>query len=84
MLIKVQLENFPKFSSSLEFMQKLANDRNVFVFPSECFYFPGFIRIILVPPEEILKETCDRILEFCSKYYMPFDGLLHYIEMNKK
>lgn len=84
MFFKVQLENFPQFKTTLEFMQKLANDENVFVFPSECFNFPGFIRIILTAPEKLLIDACDRIEHFCAKYYMPFDGLLHYIDINKK
>lgn len=84
MLTKVQLENFPQFKTTMEFMQKLANDENVFVLPSECFDFPGFFRIILTAPEEMLTEACDRIANFCAKYYMPFDGLLHYIEINKE
>jgi tyrosine aminotransferase len=69
-MIKIDLENFPKFSSCLEFMQHLAMEQSVFVFPGIYFNSPGFFRIVTTTPEDLLIEACERMKEFCGKYYV--------------
>ncbi|KAG5682904.1 hypothetical protein PVAND_012222 [Polypedilum vanderplanki] len=68
MLLKIELEKFPKISSSMEFMQLLIKEQNVYTFPSECFHFPGYLRLVLTIPTDVLLETCTRFEEFCNKY----------------
>jgi tyrosine aminotransferase len=68
MLIGIELERFPNISTSLQFMQLLANEQSVFVFPSECFNFPGFLRVVLTSRVEVLIEACDRLAKFCEKH----------------
>ncbi|KAG5684926.1 hypothetical protein PVAND_014134 [Polypedilum vanderplanki] len=69
MLIGIKLEKFPNINSSLEFMQRLANEQSVFTFPSEVFNFPGFLRFVLTSHDEALVEACERLSKFCEKYY---------------
>jgi tyrosine aminotransferase len=70
MMAKLQLENFPEFSSCLEFSEALIREQSVKLFPGvPCFTFPGFIRIVLTVPEEIIKEACERINEFCRNHF---------------
>lgn len=68
MAIKIELEKFDGINSSMEFMRLLADEQNVFTFPSECFYQAGFLRIVITVPQELLIEACERISEFCQKH----------------
>lgn len=69
MMVGIKLDKFPQFESSLSFMRHLAMEQSVFTLPSEVFYFPGYLRLVLTAPEEILVETCKRMREFCAKHY---------------
>lgn len=68
MMIGINHSKLEDIPTSLTFMRKLAMEQSVFVFPGEPFSYPGFFRIILTAPEEILVEFCGRIKEFCEKY----------------
>lgn len=70
MMIGIEHRHFPKLATCLEFMRNLAMEQSVFVVPGECFNFPGFFRIVLTASEEMLIEACERMSEFCSKYYL--------------
>jgi tyrosine aminotransferase len=66
-MIKIQLEKFPDFSSCREFTEGLIQEQSVLLFPgSPCFNFEGFFRIVLTVPEDLLVEACGRIKEFCE------------------
>jgi tyrosine aminotransferase len=69
MMIGIDHKHFPKLPTCLTFMRNLATEQSVFVFPGECFNFPGFFRIVLTTPKETLVEACKRMKEFCEKYY---------------
>lgn len=70
LMTKIELEKFPQIDSCLTFIQKLLNEQSVGVLPgSPCFNFPGFFRIVLTVPEELIIESCERIRTFCEKYY---------------
>lgn len=69
MMIKVDLERFPKFLSCLEFHEGLIREESVLLFPGfPSFNFPGFIRIVLTVPEEMTVEACERIQDFCQRH----------------
>lgn len=69
MMIKIELEKFPEFSSCLEFSQGLIREQSVLLFPGfPCFNYPGYFRIVLTVPEEMIVEACVRIKEFCAKH----------------
>jgi tyrosine aminotransferase len=69
MMVGIDLKKFPKLSSCMMFMEALAIDQNVFVFPSESFELSGSFRIVVTPPEDILVEACKRIKMFCKKHF---------------
>lgn len=69
MMVGIELDKFPEFDSSLSFMRHLATEQSVFCLPSEVFYFPGYLRLVLTAPEDILVETCVRMREFCEKHH---------------
>ncbi|CAH0558156.1 unnamed protein product [Brassicogethes aeneus] len=70
MVVEVQMNRFPKFTNGLDFVQKLMEEESVFLLPGDCFQIPGFMRIVLTVPENLLKEACSRICEFCNRNYV--------------
>lgn len=70
MMIRIDLKSFPEFSSCLDFTQGLIREQSVLTFPGyPCFEFPGFFRIVLTVPEDMIIESCFRIREFCNDHY---------------
>lgn len=68
MMVEIELEKyFPQFDSGLKFAEKLMEEESVFCLPGECFEIPGFMRIILTVPQDLMKEACQRIAEFCNR-----------------
>lgn len=70
MMIKIELDKFPNFNSSLEFFRALMYEQNVQTFPGEIFSFEGYLRIVLALPIELLVDGFERMKEFCEKYYV--------------
>lgn len=68
MMVKIELERFPQFRSGLEFMQRLMEEESVFCLPGECFGLPGFMRLVITIPSELIQEACTRMSEFCSRH----------------
>lgn len=69
MMIRIELDKFPKFSSCLDFTEALTKEQSVLTFPGfPCFNFPGFFRIVLTVPEDQLIEACGRIKSFCETF----------------
>lgn len=69
MMVEIDHKRFPRLPTCLTFMRRLAEEESVFVYPGEAFNFNGTFRIVLTTPEEMLKEACERIIEFCARYY---------------
>jgi tyrosine aminotransferase len=62
MMIGIDIDNFPEFSTELHFVQSLVKEQSVFCLPGSCFDYPNYMRIVLTVPEEMIVEACDRIL----------------------
>lgn len=69
MMIGINLEHFPEFSSCLEFTESLTVEQSVLAFPGPCFDFPGYFRFVLTVPEDVIIEACKRIQEFCFEHF---------------
>lgn len=69
MMIGIDLEKFPEFSSCLQFVENLASEQSVLAFPGSCFDFPGYFRFVLTVPEAKIIEACQRIQEFCYGHF---------------
>ncbi|KAL5022654.1 hypothetical protein ScPMuIL_001809 [Solemya velum] len=69
MMIKISLEKFPEFQDDQEMAEQLATEQNVYCMPGELFLLPGYLRITITLPEDKIIEACDRIKQFCAKYY---------------
>nr|XP_022914391.1 tyrosine aminotransferase [Onthophagus taurus] len=69
MMVKICLEHFPQFQTGLQFVRRLMEEESVFCLPGDCFELPGFMRLVITLPSELMLEAGDRIKAFCNKYY---------------
>lgn len=69
MMIGIDIDNFPEYTDDLHFVQELVAEQSVFCLPGACFDYPNYIRIVLTVPDEMVRESCSRIAEFCEKHY---------------
>lgn len=69
MLIGIDIEHFPELVDEMEFFEGLIREQSVFCLPGRCFDYPNYMRIVLSVPEHLIIESCQRIVEFCCKYY---------------
>ncbi|KAJ8954388.1 hypothetical protein NQ318_011061 [Aromia moschata] len=49
------------------FCESTVKDSKMLIY--NCFAIPGFMRIVLTIPEDLLREACVRIAEFCNRHY---------------
>lgn len=70
MMIGIEMERFPEFTSDVDFTEKLVTEQSVFCLPAKCFEYPNFFRVVLTVPQEKLDIACQRIQEFCSEHYV--------------
>lgn len=69
MLLGIQLDKFKDLKTSVAFMRRLAEEESILFFPSECFNYPNFLRVVLSTSEETIKEISKRITEFSKRHY---------------
>ena len=65
MMVKMDMERFPQFTSDLDFIEKLVSEESVYCLPGKCFNYPGYMRLVLTLPANLLEEALERINEFC-------------------
>lgn len=69
MMIRIDIDNFPEYTSEIPFVQDLVKEQSVFCLPGQCFDISNYFRIVLTVPEEMIREACYRMAEFCEKHY---------------
>ncbi|XP_044741744.1 tyrosine aminotransferase [Chrysoperla carnea] len=69
MMVGIEMNYFTDLLNGREFVEQLVAEQSVFCLPGECFNYPGYMRLVLTVPTELLKEACERINEFCTKHY---------------
>lgn len=70
MMVGVDLSHFPAFLSELQFLEQMVAEESVLCLPGSCFNYPGYVRIVLTVPEDKIAEACQRIEDFCHRYYV--------------
>jgi len=70
MLVEVELTKLRGISSTWEFCRRLLLKERVFCLPGDLFQAPGYIRIILCPRLDILKEALARIKGFVVSLHL--------------
>lgn len=65
-MMSIDTEMF-KLKDDVEFTNELIKSHSVGVLPGQCFEMKNFIRIVITPPKDKLREACSRIRDFCAK-----------------
>ncbi|CAG2120499.1 unnamed protein product, partial [Medioppia subpectinata] len=60
-MVRVVMEYFPEFESDLHLVEALVSEESVFCLPGKCFQYPGYVRIVLSVPTDMLKDALNRI-----------------------
>ncbi|KAK6632139.1 hypothetical protein RUM44_007169 [Polyplax serrata] len=69
LMIGIDMSYFPDIQNDHRFVELMVTEESVFCLPGKCFDYPNYVRITLSPPEEILREACERIALFCARHY---------------
>lgn len=68
-MIQININNLQEtIKDDAEFAKKLLEEENLFLLPGQCFNMPNFIRLVICPPEETIREAFQRFSLFCSRY----------------
>lgn len=69
MMVGIKMVDFPDFESELHFVTEMVAEESVFCLPGQCFNYPNYMRLVLTLPEDMLREACLRITQFCERHY---------------
>ena len=67
-MVKIEVEKFPTFTSDLHFVETLVAEESVFCLPGGCFEYPGYVRLVLSIGHDVLQDAIQRIEDFCARY----------------
>jgi tyrosine aminotransferase len=54
-----------------KFMQGLITEESVYCLPGSAFNLNNWFRLVLTYPEEVTREACERIAEYCNRHLRP-------------
>jgi tyrosine aminotransferase len=67
LMLEIQLAHF-RFKDELEFIENLVQEESVLCLPGQCFRCDKpFMRIVVSPPSDKLKEAFARLKSFCQR-----------------
>jgi tyrosine aminotransferase len=70
LMVRLNLARFPAFESELEFTRRLIAEESVYCLPGTAFHYPGAVRFVLTFPEEVTREACERLEQFCARHFV--------------
>jgi tyrosine aminotransferase len=73
-MVRIDMKYFPEFDSDLKFVENMVSEQSVFCLPGKCFEYPGYVRVVLSVPTELLEEALIRIELFCKQHYVRING----------
>lgn len=68
MMVGFEPKDFSDINDDIEFAKKLIEEENVFVLPGSIFKFKNYVRLVICPPQDKLKEACERIKQFVQRH----------------
>jgi tyrosine aminotransferase len=66
--VGIEISQFKDIKSDVEFAVKLIDEEVVVVLPGRVFQCPNYIRLVVCPPIDKLKEAVTRIEDFCRRH----------------
>ncbi|KAI9176084.1 hypothetical protein H9P43_006449 [Blastocladiella emersonii ATCC 22665] len=70
MMVGIDLAQFKDIDGDIAFTEMLMAEESVMALPARCFNFPNYVRLVICPAEEKLREACQRITEFCARHHV--------------
>lgn len=70
LMVRVKADVYRDIDDAVAFAGALLEEESVAVLPGECFFYPGFIRVVFCASIDILEEAWDRIDAFCHRRYI--------------
>ncbi|WVF65713.1 tyrosine aminotransferase [Kwoniella sp. CBS 6097] len=67
--VKIGPGAFPAFNDDVAFSTALYREEAIFVLPGVCFGAPGYIRLVLATPSDIMNEVISRIQAFSQRHF---------------
>lgn len=67
-MIRVNIEALEDIHDDAEFARKLLEEENLFILPGQCFNMANFVRLVICPPEETIREAFERFSIFCERH----------------
>lgn len=67
-MVRIEIDHLEGIIDDADFARKLLAEENLFLLPGQCFTMPNYVRLVICPPAEVLKEALDRMKAFCSKH----------------
>lgn len=69
LMVGLELERFPEFANEVDFFRTLVEEQSVMCIPASVFDYPGFVRLVLTLPPDVMREACARVRDFCAHHY---------------
>eukprot|EP01040_Poterioochromonas_malhamensis_P009236 gene9235-10025_t len=67
-MIKVDIAALEGIIDDADFARKLLEEENLFILPGQCFNMANFVRLVICPPEETIREAFERFSLFCDRH----------------
>lgn len=67
-MVRVELDRLQDVTDDADFARKLLAEENVVLLPGQCFSMAGFVRLVICPPPETIKDALKRMKEFCLRH----------------
>lgn len=55
------------YGEETKFVQGLITEESVYCLPGSAFSLPNWFRLVLTYPEEVTRDACERIVEYCER-----------------
>jgi len=66
MLVKLDPEYLAE-TDDIAFCKALQLEQNLFLLPGSCFDAPGYVRLVIASPADVMEEVAVRLADFCAK-----------------
>lgn len=53
-------------TNDMAFCRELYAAQGVFLMPGTCFDAPGYVRVVIASPADIMRDVVERLREFCA------------------
>ena len=68
MMVRIDSDRLRDIPSDLAFVERLVQEEAVLCLPGSCFNCPGFVRLVITSPPEVLEDALQRIADFCHRH----------------